>query len=188
MDEALAIAGLGEAIRRPVRTYSHGMRQRLAIAQAMLGLPDLLVLDEPTNGLDPPQIAEMRDVLVRYAAEGRTVVISSHMLAEVEQTCSHVVVMHKGALVAAGPVAEIAGHDGSLVIGTPDVDRAVSVLRDLAGIDGAEPHEPGVLVRVNGSAPSAVVAALVAEGVPVERVTPYRRLVDAFLALIGEDS
>src|SRR3954447_1397310 len=82
-----------------------------SIAQAMLGLPDLLVLDEPTNGLDPPQIAEMREVLVRYAAEGRTVIISSHMLAEVEQTCSDVVVMHKGRLVAAGPVAEITGHD-----------------------------------------------------------------------------
>ncbi len=188
LDEALKIAGLGDAIRRPVRTYSQGMRQRLAIAQAMLGLPDLLVLDEPTNGLDPPQIAEMREVLVRYAAEGRTVIISSHMLAEVEQTCSDVVVMHRGTLVAAGPVSEITGHDGSLVIGTTEVDRALAVLDTLEGIEGAEAYEPGVLVRVNGSAPALVVASLVAEGVPVSRVTPHRRLEDAFLALIGEDS
>ncbi|MGZ4649356.1 MAG: alpha/beta fold hydrolase, partial [Kineosporiaceae bacterium] len=93
LDEALEIAGLGSDVHRRVRTYSHGMRQRLAIAQAMLGLPDLLVLDEPTNGLDPPQIREMREVLGRYAATGRTVLISSHLLAEVEQTSTHVVVM-----------------------------------------------------------------------------------------------
>jgi ABC-2 type transport system ATP-binding protein len=111
-DTALDIAGLGTSIDRRVKTFSHGMRQRLAIAQAMLGLPELLVMDEPTNGLDPLQIAEMREVLRRYAATGRTVVISSHMLAEVEQTCSHVVVMHKGKLVAVGSVAEIAGAGG----------------------------------------------------------------------------
>jgi ABC-2 type transport system ATP-binding protein len=188
MEDALKIAGLGDAVRRPVRTYSQGMRQRLAIAQAMLGLPDLLVLDEPTNGLDPPQIAEMREVLVRYAAEGRTVIISSHLLAEVEQTCTDVVVMHRGRLVAAGPVSEIAGHDGSVVIGTPEVDHALGVLTAQEGIDGAEPYASGVLVRINGSAPATVVASLVAAGVPVDRVTPHRRLEDAFLALIGEES
>ncbi|MGH3376548.1 MAG: alpha/beta fold hydrolase [Actinoallomurus sp.] len=188
IEAALEIAGLGDAVRRPVRTYSQGMRQRLAIAQAMLGQPDLLVLDEPTNGLDPPQIAEMREVLVKYAAEGRTVIISSHMLAEVEQTCTDVVVMHKGRLVATGPVAEIAGHDGSIVIGTPDVDRALSLLTAMEGIEDASRYEPGVLVRINGSAPSVVVTALVAGGVAVERVMPHRRLEDAFLALIGEES
>ncbi|MEU8244983.1 alpha/beta fold hydrolase [Nonomuraea sp. NPDC048916] len=104
-EEALEIAGLGKALERAVRTYSQGMRQRLAIAQAMLGLPDLLVLDEPTNGLDPPQIREMREVLKRYALDGRTVIVSSHLLAEVEQTCSHVVVMHRGRLVSTGPVS-----------------------------------------------------------------------------------
>ncbi|MET8985711.1 alpha/beta fold hydrolase [Nonomuraea wenchangensis] len=106
-EEALEIAGLGKALDRAVRTYSQGMRQRLAIAQAMLGLPDLLVLDEPTNGLDPPQIREMREVLKRYARDGRTVIVSSHLLAEVEQTCSHVVVMQRGRLVSAGPVSRL---------------------------------------------------------------------------------
>ncbi|MGQ0779019.1 MAG: alpha/beta fold hydrolase [Pseudonocardiales bacterium] len=112
MEEALEIAGLGRAVHRRVATYSQGMRQRLAIAQAMLGRPDLLVLDEPTNGLDPPQIHAMREVLREYAARGRTVLVSSHLLAEVEQTCSHVVVMHRGRLVAAGTVAEIAAGAG----------------------------------------------------------------------------
>ena len=112
LEEALEIAGLGHAVHRRVATYSQGMRQRLALAQAMLGKPDLLVLDEPTNGLDPPQIHAMREVLRDYAARGVTVLISSHLLAEVEQTCSHVVVLHRGRLVAAGTVAEIAGIAG----------------------------------------------------------------------------
>ena len=113
LDEVLEIADLGTAIDRKVRTYSQGMRQRLGIAQAMLGKPDLLVLDEPTNGLDPPQIRAMRELLQRYAREGRTVIVSSHMLSEVEQTCSHVVVMHRGRLVATGEVETLlAGRTG----------------------------------------------------------------------------
>jgi ABC-2 type transport system ATP-binding protein len=115
-----------------VKSYSHGMKQRLGIAQAMLGLPELLVLDEPTNGLDPPQIAEMREVMQRYAQTGRTVVLSSHLLAEVEQTCTHVVVMHKGKLVAAGSVVDIAGA-GGVQLAVPDAAQAASVLK-AAGI------------------------------------------------------
>ncbi|GII27513.1 alpha/beta fold hydrolase [Planotetraspora mira] len=129
LEEALEIAGLGAALERAVRTYSQGMRQRLAIAQAMLGLPDLLVLDEPTNGLDPPQIAEMRKVLKAYAQRGRTVIVSSHLLGEVEQTCSHVVVMHRGRLVSEGPV------DGLLGSSTPNGSghRLEDVFLDLIG-------------------------------------------------------
>ena len=107
LDEVVAITKLGTALDKKVRSYSQGMRQRLAIAQAMLGAPDLLVLDEPTNGLDPQQIAEMRDVLKRYASTGRTVIVSSHLLAEVQQTCSHVVLMHRGQLIAFGPMKKI---------------------------------------------------------------------------------
>ena len=102
---------LGTALDKKVRSYSQGMRQRLAIAQAMMGMPDLLVLDEPTNGLDPQQIAEMRQVLRRYAQDGRTVIVSSHLLAEVQQTCSHAVLMHRGKLIASGPMEEILKRD-----------------------------------------------------------------------------
>jgi ABC-2 type transport system ATP-binding protein len=184
LEEVLAIAGLGAAIERPVRTYSRGMCQRLAIAQAMLGMPDLLVLDEPMNGLDPPQIREMRDALLRYAAEGRTVILSSHLLAEVEQTCSHVVVMNQGRRVAAGPVADIIGDGAALLVGTTQADRAVSVLRGLPGIESVDRHADGVQVQPNGAPAAAVVAALVGAGIPVDRVGPSRRLEDAFLALI----
>ncbi len=182
--DVLAIAGLGSAIDRKVRSYSRGMSQRLAIAQAMLGLPDLLVLDEPLNGLDPPQIREMRDVLLDYAAGGRTVILSSHMLAEVEQTCTHVVVMHVGRRIAAGPVSEIVGDGGALMIGTPRPADAVGVLAGL-GVQSTEPHPEGVLVHPGGVAAADLVAALVLAGIPVERVAPVRRLEDAFLALIG---
>lgn len=106
-ERVLEIADLGTTIDRKVRTYSQGMRQRLGIAQAMLGMPQLLVLDEPTNGLDPSQIHEMRDVLRRYTESGRTVIVSSHMLSEVEQTCSHVIVMHRGQLITMGRVDEL---------------------------------------------------------------------------------
>ena len=111
LDEVIAITKLGTALDKKVRSYSQGMRQRLAIAQAMLGMPDLLVLDEPTNGLDPQQIAEMRQVLKDYAKTGRTVIISSHLLAEVQQTCSDVVLMHRGRLIAFGPMKEILNYD-----------------------------------------------------------------------------
>jgi ABC-2 type transport system ATP-binding protein len=106
-DQVLEIAGLGPSIDRKVRTYSQGMKQRLGIAQAMLGMPDILLLDEPTNGLDPPQIREMRQVVRDYAKEGRTVILSSHLLGEVEQTCTDVVVMHRGTVVATGTVAQL---------------------------------------------------------------------------------
>ncbi|MEO9240297.1 MAG: ATP-binding cassette domain-containing protein, partial [Jatrophihabitantaceae bacterium] len=127
LDTVLEIAGLGSSLDRKVKTYSHGMQQRLAIAQAMLGLPEVLILDEPTNGLDPPQIAEMRLVLRRYAETGRTVIVSSHLLAEVEQTCTHVVVMHRGRLVASGSVTEVAGAAASQLV-VADPDRAAEVL------------------------------------------------------------
>ncbi|MCW2523640.1 MAG: transporter related protein, partial [Frankiales bacterium] len=131
-ETVLEIAGLGSSLDRRVKTYSHGMQQRLAIAQAMLGLPEVLILDEPTNGLDPPQIAEMREVLHRYAATGRTVILSSHLLAEVEQTCTHVVVMANGRLVAAGSVAEVAGVGVEQLV-VSDPQSALAVL-DAAGI------------------------------------------------------
>ena len=96
----------------------------------MLGLPELLVLDEPTNGLDPPQIREVREVLRTYAETGRTVVVSSHLLAEVERTCTHVVVMHRGELVAAGPLDQVVAADG-------DDDSAADLESVFLGLIGA---------------------------------------------------
>ncbi|MGW5278521.1 CocE/NonD family hydrolase [Streptomyces collinus] len=188
LTEALEIAGLGDALARAVRTYSQGMRQRLAIAQAMLGLPDLLILDEPTNGLDPPQIREMREVMIRYAAAGRTVIVSSHLLAEVEQSCTHLVVMDRGRLVQAGPVAEIIGSGDTLLVGTgtPVEEPVAEKVAALPGVASAVRTEDGLLVRLEpGGTAERLVVELVRLEVPVASVGPHRRLEDAFLTLIG---
>ncbi|MEU2095733.1 MULTISPECIES: alpha/beta fold hydrolase [Streptomyces] len=189
IDEALEIAGLGDALARAVRTYSQGMRQRLAIAQAMLGMPDLLILDEPTNGLDPPQIREMRDVMIRYAAGGRTVIVSSHLLSEVEQSCTHLVVMDRGRLVQAGPVAEITGS-GDMILVTTAEEVSEPLAEKIAALPGigsavATDDRRGLLVRLDGATTSRLVADLVRLDVPVTGVGPHRRLEDAFLTLIS---
>ncbi|WP_435969978.1 alpha/beta fold hydrolase [Streptomyces sp. Qhu_M48] len=199
VEEALRIANLGGALDRAVRTYSQGMRQRLALAQAMLGLPDLLILDEPTNGLDPPQIREMREVMIRYAADGRTVIVSSHLLAEVEQSCTHLVVMDRGQLVQAGPVAEITGSGDTLLVtvaehraegaGVSTVpvlsDALVEKIAALPGVGAATRADGGLLVRLDGADATALIGELVRLDVPLTGVGPHRRLEDAFLTLIG---
>ncbi|MFI6031062.1 alpha/beta fold hydrolase [Amycolatopsis magusensis] len=185
--EALEIAGLGDAVHRKVRTYSQGMRQRLAIAQAMLGLPQLLVLDEPTNGLDPPQIHQMREVLQRYAATGRTVVVSSHLLAEVEQTCSHVVVMHRGRLVAAGEVNDIVAAGGEATFRVDRPEAAAEALRE-AGVSDVDIEGRLVHADLDGTPRADAVALLVKAGIAVEQAGPRRRLEDAFLQLVGEEA
>jgi ABC-2 type transport system ATP-binding protein len=190
MDEAIEVAGLGTAIDKRVRSYSQGMRQRVAIAQAMLGLPDLLVLDEPTNGLDPPQIHAMREVLRSYAATGRTVIVSSHLLSEIEQTCSHVVVMAKGQKIAQGTVEDIVGTGGAVLIGLTDdteTDRAIAVLEDLPGVT-AELTDDGLVADLDGTSRARALQALVEAGIGVDQFSPRRRLEDAFLALVGESS
>jgi ABC-2 type transport system ATP-binding protein len=188
LDEALEIAGLGTSIERRVGAYSQGMRQRLAIAQAMLGLPDLLVLDEPTNGLDPPQIHAMREVLHRYAAGGRTVLVSSHLLSEVEQTCTHVVVMHKGLVVADGTVDDIIAGGGAATFSVDEPDRAATVLGGLTGVHAVEVDGGSVHAELNGTPRASAVRALVSAGVDVASAGPRRRLEDAFLQLVGEDT
>ncbi|MEV0318953.1 alpha/beta fold hydrolase [Streptomyces sp. NPDC050658] len=194
LEEALEIAGLGDALARAVRTYSQGMRQRLAIAQAMLGLPDLLILDEPTNGLDPPQIREMREVMIRYAEDGRTVIVSSHLLAEVEQSCTHLVVMDRGRLVQAGPVAEIVGSGDTLLVGLaedisdPLVEKVAALPRVASAVRAPD---GGLLVRLDGTegaSAARLLPDLVRLELPVESLGPHRRLEDAFLTLIGGDA
>jgi ABC-2 type transport system ATP-binding protein len=185
LDEALEIAGLGAAIDRMVRGYSHGMRQRLGIAQAMLGLPPLLILDEPTNGLDPPQIKAMRAVLADYSAAGRTVVLSSHLLSEVEHTCSHVVVMDKGKVVLTGAIEELTASDTVTLIGLANVADVSDAGRTLQA-RGLRAEPEGKLLRVTGDLPrQAIVAELVAGGYGVESVDGHRQLEEVFMSIVG---
>jgi len=191
LDEALAVAALGGALDRPVRTYSHGMKQRLGIAQAMLGRPEVLFLDEPTNGLDPPQIAAMRPILQSYAATGRTVVVSSHLLAEVELTCSHVVVMHAGRVVTAGPVANLLSSEDTTVFELASLASIAPARAALAGADGIrsvevvdDPTKPTITV-VSDRAREAVVRAVVESGAEVVGVGSRRHLEEVFLGVIA---
>jgi ABC-2 type transport system ATP-binding protein len=114
VEHALEIAGLGPAIHRRYRTYSHGMRYRLAFAQALLGRPDLLVLDEPTTGLDPVHLRDVHDAITEVARRGATVLIASHLMSELERVCTHTAVMQEGKLVACGRVADMVGPGGTL--------------------------------------------------------------------------
>ncbi|MEV0283584.1 ATP-binding cassette domain-containing protein [Kribbella sp. NPDC050820] len=128
-DEVLDLVGLMPAAKHPVRAYSAGMRQRLGLAAALLGDPGVLVLDEPANGLDPEGIAWLRRVLRRMAAEGRTVLISSHVLSEVEQTVDNVVIIDNGTLIKQGSLTELADRQGGTVqVRGPDLDGLESVL------------------------------------------------------------
>jgi ABC-2 type transport system ATP-binding protein len=186
LDDVMEVAGLGVAIDRKVGEYSHGMKQRLAIAQAMLGMPSLLILDEPTDGLDPPQIAALREVLRRYAAGGRSVLVSSHLLAEVEQTCTHIVVLHQGRRLAAGAVAQVMGDAASVVLDVTDVDSAEALLAGTA-VRSVAREGGGLVVDCDGVPRDEVVRTLVAGGIGVSRVAPRVRLEDVFLTLVGHE-
>ena len=184
LDGALRVADLGDAIHRKVRTYSQGMKQRLGFARLLLGRPELLVIDEPTNGLDPGEIKEIRELIARLTDHGATVLLSSHHLSEVEQTCSQVVVMNHGRLVAAGTVSELIGSSGSVYIEVDDRDRARTVLANVAGVDAVNHNGDGLIVELRQGRRSDLVAALTAAGVRVETIMQTQRLEDAFLDLL----
>ena len=129
VDEVLALVDLGQAGRRRVKGYSLGMRQRLGLAAALLGDPEVLVLDEPANGLDPQGIRWLRDFLRSLASEGRTILVSSHVLAEVAQTVDDVVIIHRGKLVRQAAMAEVeAMAAGATTVRSPDADRLLALL------------------------------------------------------------
>jgi len=188
VEGALAIADLDAAVNRKVKTYSQGMRQRLGLARVLLGRPEVLVLDEPTNGLDPAEMREVRLLVHRLADAGATVLFSSHILAEVEQICTHAVVMDKGHLVAAGSVADLVGAGGGVYVEVDDAARAVEVLRAVAGVQRVTAEPPGLSVDADGVARSELVAALVHAGIGVETVTARRRLEEAFLGMVEADA
>src|SRR6266540_1331826 len=126
--KALEQVGLGGVDNRPVKAYSLGMRQRLGLAAALLRTPRLLVLDEPTNGLDPQGIREVRDILRALNEAGTTLLLSSHLLAEVEQLCTRVGVLDRGRLVLQDDLATVRGPTGRVIVRTPDADRAAAML------------------------------------------------------------
>jgi len=183
MTEALERVGLAGVDSRPVKKYSLGMRQRLGLAAALLRGPRLLVLDEPTNGLDPQGIREIRDLLTELNQAGTTVFLSSHQLAEVEQLCTRVGIVNRGRLVLQQDLDELRAPTGRVVLHTPDADRAAALL------DGRVEHRDGDRLLVAEADPAAVNARLVAAGLRVTQIGPERRsLEDLMLAVTTSGS
>jgi ABC-2 type transport system ATP-binding protein len=185
--EVLADVGLTQAADRPVKGYSMGMRQRLAIASALLGDPEVLILDEPTNGLDPPGIAWMRGLVRRQADNGRAVLISSHLLAEVAQSVDDVVVISHGELKARGPLEQVLGGDGGPVteVRSQDDER----LADALAARGLAVQHDGAALLVPGATPEQVGVVAGDEGVYLTGLAPRSRsLEQAFFDLTGGES
>lgn len=172
VDEALERVGLARIDRRPVRAYSLGMKQRLGLAGALLRRPRLLILDEPTNGLDPRGIHEVRELLGELNADGTTVFLSSHLLAEVDAFCSRVGVMDRGRLVLQDQLTALRAPTGRVVVDTPTPERAVALL------DGRVEQRDGDTLTVRHPDPGALNAELVAAGVTVTGIVAERRTLE----------
>jgi ABC-type multidrug transport system ATPase subunit len=180
VEAVLDEVGLGGVGRRPVKAYSLGMRQRLGLATALLREPDLLVLDEPTNGLDPQGIGEIRQLLLKLHATGTTIFLSSHLLAEVEQLCTRVGVLDRGRLIVQSELAALQAPTGRIVLRTPDSAQAVSLL------DGRVQHRDRDQLLVLGDDPAALNALLVGRGIRVTELRVQRRtLEESVLELTG---
>jgi ABC-2 type transport system ATP-binding protein len=192
-DEALSRVGLADRGNDRFRGYSLGMKQRLGVAAALLGRPDLLVLDEPTNGLDPAGMAAMRTLVVDLAAGGQTVLLSSHLLAEVQQICDRVGVIAGGRLIHEGTVDQMRGGAVLRVRGEPVTEASRVLARVVAQATGATPEpaldedgNPVLEVPAAGLDVPAVTRALVTAGVDVHAVVVRERaLEDAFLTMTG---
>jgi ABC-2 type transport system ATP-binding protein len=185
VEEVLSLVELSGSAKRRVKGYSLGMRQRLGLATALLGDPEVLVLDEPANGLDPAGIRWLRDLLRSLAAEGRTILVSSHVLAEVAQTVDRVVIIHRGRLIQQASIAEVlAGAQGATRVRSPDAGR----LRELLTAQGIEVNEADGALLVD--APPEQVGELAAANnivlheLSVERAT----LEEVFLELTGGET
>lgn len=172
VDEALERVGLAGIDRRPVRAYSLGMRQRLGLAGALLRTPRLLILDEPTNGLDPRGIREIRELLTELNGEGTTVFLSSHLLAEIDAFCTRVGVMDRGRLVLQDDLDHLRTPTGRVTVGTPTPDRVVALL------DGRVEHRDGTTLTVRHDDPGRLNADLVAAGVTVTAIAAERRTLE----------
>jgi ABC-2 type transport system ATP-binding protein len=186
VEEVLALVELSGSAKRRVKGYSLGMRQRLGLAAAVLGDPEVLVLDEPANGLDPAGIRWLRDFLRSLAAEGRTILVSSHVLSEVAQTADRVVIIHRGRLIKQASVAEVlAGAEGATRVRTPDAPR----LRELLAAAGASVTEVGEGILAVDLKPERVGELAAGNGIVLHELTVEQAtLEEVFLELTGGET
>jgi ABC-2 type transport system ATP-binding protein len=189
IDEVLEIAGLSERSESRVGGFSHGMKQRLGIAQALLHSPDLIVLDEPTSGLDPRGMKDVRELIRDLGAGGTTVFLSSHLLHEVEQVCTRAIIIDRGRVVVQGPVSELRPKTAAIKVLTGDQRRAREALRGRFGDDAVVVDEGYVVVHVDDEAVPELVRVLVGDGLDVRAVVPATEqgLEDFFLELTQDE-
>jgi ABC-2 type transport system ATP-binding protein len=175
IDGALARVGLSERADERVKRYSLGMRQRLGVARSLLADPELLILDEPTNGLDPAGIHEFRDMIRGFVAEGRTVLLSSHLLDEVEKICDEVAIVDQGKVVAQGPIAELAGGGKpTILIATSDDESALALFAQHRAVESATLEPLGIRVTLRHDAGDDISRELVHAGLAIRRFEPAR--------------
>jgi ABC-2 type transport system ATP-binding protein len=187
VDVVLDEVGLNGRANDRFRTYSQGMKQRLGVASALLKDPDVLILDEPTTGLDPKGMAEMRGFIGGLGRRGRTVLLSSHLMTEVEQVCDRVGVIDRGVLVKEGSVDELRG-DAVLLVRAEPLEHAGRVVEGLPGVAAVARGDGTLRVTADPAAAAAIVRALVGAGVAVTELRPERAsLEDVFLNLTRED-
>jgi ABC-type multidrug transport system ATPase subunit len=187
VDVVLEEVGLDGRAKDRFRTYSQGMKQRLGVASALLKDPDVLILDEPTTGLDPKGMAEMRGFIGGLGRRGRTVLLSSHLMTEVEQVCNRVGVIDRGVLVKEGSVDELRG-DAVLLVRAEPLEHAGRVVEGLPGVAAVVTGDGALRITADQVAAPAIVRALVGAGVAVTELRPERAsLEDVFLNLTRED-
>ena len=187
VDRALDQVDLTTRGRDRFKTYSLGMKQRLGVAAALLGDPPLLILDEPTNGLDPAGVVGMRRLIADLAAAGRTVMLSSHLLTEVQEVCDRVGVINRGRLVVEAPVSELRGGAQLLVRAEP-LDAALAVAMRFVGADAVTVADGGLRLRLDPKGAPQLIAELVSGGVDVYEIRPLdRSLEDVFFQMTGAD-
>jgi ABC-2 type transport system ATP-binding protein len=187
LESSLELAGLGEALDRKVKGYSMGMRQRLMLAQALMGAPEVLILDEPANGLDPGEVRALREHLRRLAVGGAAILISSHLLAEIELLATHCVVMNQGVVITAGSLEDLLGAD-SYEFEVDDARRAEQALRALDGVESVGTHGEQLLVSAPGRTVKELNQVLVRAGVGVGAVRSKRNLEEVFLGLVERNN
>ena len=186
IEQVLAEVELADRAGDRYAAYSLGMKQRLGVAATLLKDPELLILDEPTNGLDPAGMAEMRELIRRLGSGRRTVLLSSHLLGEVEQVCDRVGVIHRGRLIAEGTVAELRGAAG-LVVRAQPLERAEAIAARVAGVERVEVADGALRLAVDPARAAEVNHALVSAGVAVSELRPAQQSLETvFLRLTQE--
>jgi len=185
IDEVLELVGFADRSKDRVKSYSHGMKQRLGIAQALLSEPKLLILDEPTTGLDPRGMREVRELIQDLADEGMTILLSSHLLHEVEQVCTNLAIINRGRLITSGKITDLIQETNIFVteIRANPVEKAENVLRSSGYEDGLEKEDGVIKIRAGTAGLADINKSLVEAGVAVSAVIPRSSLEDYFLSL-----